>query len=85
MAAAMAAVPAVAAAAEEMAVAAADGAAVRCLLREWEAAGYGGGGRDDGAGSHRGDLQARNAEADAGRGQGAVRGAAGVKRDVPHQ
>ena len=48
--------PAVAAAAEEMAVAAADGAAVRCLLRELEAAGYGGGGRDEGAGSHRGDL-----------------------------
>ena len=56
MAAAMAAVPAVAAAAEEMAVAAADGVVVRCLLRELEAAGYGGGGRDEGAGRHRGDL-----------------------------
>ena len=39
-----------AAAAEEMAVAAADGAAVRCLSRELEAAGYGGGGEGGGAG-----------------------------------
>ena len=50
MAAARAAVPAVPAAAEEMAVATVDGAAVRCLLMELEAAGYSGGGDGGGAG-----------------------------------
>ena len=46
----MAAALAVAAAAEEMAVAAVDGMVVRCVLRESEAAGYGGGGDGSGAG-----------------------------------
>ena len=50
---ATAAVPAVAAAAEETAVAAADGVGVRCLWRELEAAGYGGGGGAGGGGGPR--------------------------------